>query len=102
MAAAGLPHGSFQESKRETWELGRVEFMIDEWPWLEPYIEVEAGSEQEVRAMAKQLGFDRENAVFGDVMVVYRAQYPHLSETQTVGSIPEVRFGAPLPEMLQK
>lgn len=32
LAAAGLPHKSFQESRRETWELDHVEFMIDEWP----------------------------------------------------------------------
>lgn len=101
LATAGLPHGSFQESKRETWELNHVEFMIDEWPWLEPYIEIEASSEEEVRAMAERLGFDWEKAVFGDVMVAYRAQYPHLTETQTVGTLPEVKFGAPVPEMLK-
>jgi adenylate cyclase, class 2 len=40
--AVGLPTKSFQESKRETWELDGVEIVIDEWPWLDTYIEIEA------------------------------------------------------------
>lgn len=101
LAAAGLPHGSFQESKREIWRLGDVEIVIDEWPWLNPYIEVESTSVQMVRDFSEQLGLDWSDAVFGDVMAAYRAQYPHLKETDTVGNIPEVRFGDPLPELLQ-
>lgn len=101
-AAAGLPHGSFQESKRETWKFEDVEIMIDEWPWLSPYIEVESTSIEKVKDFSERLGFGWGDAVFGDVMAAYRAQYPHLKETDTVGNIPEVRFGDPLPELLQK
>lgn len=100
LAAAGLPHGSFQESKRETWTLGDIEIMIDEWPWLAPYIEVESTSVERVKDFSEQLGFKWSDAVFGDVMAAYRAKYPHLKETDTVGNIPEVRFGDPLPELL--
>ena len=32
LAAAGLPHGSFQETKRETWRLGSTEIVLDVWP----------------------------------------------------------------------
>lgn len=101
LAAAGLPHGSFQESKRETWTYGNVEIVIDEWPWLEPYIEIEATSENEVRRFSERLGLSWENAVFGDVMVAYRAQYSHLTDRDTIGNIPEVRFGAELPDLLK-
>ena len=101
LTAAGLPHGSFQESKRETWELDHVELMIDEWPWLKPYIEIEAGSEQEVRPMAERLGFDWNDAVFGDVMAAYRAQYPHLSKEQSVGDVAEMTFDGPTPDMFK-
>ena len=41
---AGLVYGSLQESRRETWKLGEVEIVIDEWPWLNPYIEIEGPS----------------------------------------------------------
>lgn len=101
LAAAGLTHGSFQESKRETWRLDTVEIVIDEWPWLEPYVEVEAQSEAEVRQFSEKLGLSWDEAVFGDVMAAYRAQYPHLREQDTVANIPEVKFGDPLPELLK-
>ncbi len=92
---------SLQESKRETWRLGTTEIMLDEWPWLKPYLEIEGGSEAAVRKTASQLGFDWSDAVFGDVMTAYRAQYPHLGKGQTVGRISEVKFGDPLPELFQ-
>jgi adenylate cyclase class 2 len=101
LAAAGLPHGSFQESKRETWMLDGAEVVIDEWPWLQPYIEVEGESVEHVKEVSAKLGFNWDDAVFGDVMAAYRQQYPHLTEQDTVGNIPEVRFGAPLPDLLK-
>lgn len=96
-----LPYRSFQESKRETWKLEDVEVVLDEWPWLKPYLEIEGESEERLKIVATQLGFDWQNAVFGDVMAAYRAEYPHLTEKDTVGNITEVRFGDPLPELLK-
>lgn len=101
-AAAGLSHGSFQESKRETWTLDGAEVVIDEWPWLNPYIEVEGESEEHVRTVSKLLGLEWDDAVFGDVMVAYRHQYPNLGEHDAVGNLPEVRFGDPLPDILMR
>lgn len=101
LAAAGLPHGSFQESKRETWKLGTTEIVLDLWPWLKPYIEIEGESEDDIKSVAQKLGLDWSSAVFGDVMAAYRVQYPHLGLNDTVGSIAEVRFGNPLPPLLK-
>src|SRR5690606_22869977 len=101
LKSAGLPYRSFQESKRETWKLGDAEIVLDEWPWLNPYVEIEGNSEAHVREISEQLGFDWENALFGDVMAAYRVQYPHLTEKDTVGNILEVKFGDPLPELLK-
>ena len=78
-----------------------TEIVLDEWPWLKPYIEIEGESEAELRTVAVQLGLDWSGAVFGDVMVAYRAQYPYLTEKQTVGRVAEVRFGDPLPDLLR-
>ena len=99
---AGLPHGSFQESKRENWELNGVEIMLDEWPWLNPYVEIEADSEDKVKDTAAKLGFEWNDAVFGDVMAAYRVQYPHLNDRDTVGNIKEVKFNLPLPDLLKR
>lgn len=101
LGAAGLEHRSFQESKRETWRHGAVEVVIDEWPWLAPYIEVESISETEVKAFSEKLGLDWDTAAFGDVMVAYRAQYPHLAEKDTIATIPKAKFGDPLPELFK-
>lgn len=102
LAQAGLPAHTSQQTKRETWHLGKVEIMLDEWPWLQPYIEIEGESEEVLRQVADQLGFDWKDAVFGDVMAAYRAEYPHLGLKDTVATLAEVNFGDPLPELLQK
>lgn len=98
---AGLVYGSLQESRRETWKLGEVEIVIDEWPWLNPYIEIEGPSEELVVSTSEKLGFNWTDAIFGDVMAAYRVQYPHLGMDDTVGNLPEVRFNDPLLELLK-
>ena len=101
LAAVNLPYHSFQESKRETWHCDNVEIVIDEWPWLNPYIEIEADGVMAVKDFAKKLDLNWNEAVFGDVMAAYRVQYPHLTERDTVGDLPKVRFGDPLPDLLK-
>lgn len=98
---AGLPFKSFQESKRESWEFNSCMIELDEWPWLDPYIEIEGPNSEEVKQTALKLGFQWDDAVFGDVMAAYRQQYPHLTEKDTVGNIPNVRFGDPLPDFFK-
>lgn len=92
-----LEHRTFQESKRETWKYGDVEVVIDEWPWINSYIEIEGESEDSVRQAAKELGFDWEDAVFGSVDVIYVREYPNMS-VRGVIDIKEVRFGDPVPK----
>jgi adenylate cyclase class 2 len=96
MLASGLAVRSMQESKRETWKIDGVEIVLDEWPWLNPYIEIEADDESFIKKVAADLGFNWDQAVFGDVMVAYRAQYPHLNLNDSVGKIQEVRFNDPM------
>lgn len=98
---AGLAYGSLQESRRETWKLGEVEIVIDEWPWLNPYIEIEAPSEELVISTSEKLGLSWSDAIFGDVMAAYRVQYPHLRLSDTVGNLSEVRFNDPIPDLLK-
>jgi len=98
----GLTLKSHQESKRETWKLDACEIVLDEWPWLDPYIEIEGPDQITVQATAKKLELKWDDAVFGDVMVAYRAQYPFLSDKITVSDVREVRFGDPLPEILRE
>lgn len=94
---AGWEYKTFQESKRETWHLGDVEVVIDEWPWLEPYIEIEASSEEKVCAAAETLGFDWKDALFSHIDAAYRLKYDFAPGFRGVIDLKEVRFSDPLP-----
>lgn len=71
-----LKQKAYQESYRETREIDdKVFFMLDEWPWLKPFIEIEWESEEIVREYSKKLWFDYENAwFFGAVDELYLAE----------------------------
>lgn len=92
-----LHYHTFQESKRETWKYGDVEVVIDEWPWIPPYIEIEADTEEAVTRAASELGFDWKAAVFGSVDVIYNLKYPNMT-VRGVIDIKEVRFDQPVPK----
>lgn len=93
---AGWDYTTFQESRRETWRLGDVEIVIDEWPWLQPMVEIEADSEEKVRQTAAELGFDWADALFGSVDVVYSRDYPDMT-IRGIIDVKEARFGDPVP-----
>src|SRR3989344_4356730 len=58
LETVGAAKKAYQESKRELWKLDNIEITIDEWPFLEPFIEIEGHSEYEVKNVAAKLGFD--------------------------------------------
>lgn len=97
LEASGMKFHTYQESRRETWKLGEAEVVIDEWPWMPPYIEIEGRSEAMVRQAAKTLGCDWQDAVFGGADVIYQMLYDMSDGVRGVIDIPEVRFGTPLP-----
>ena len=96
LKVAGWHYITYQESRRETWRLGDVEVVIDEWPWLQPMIEIEGDSEEVVRAAADKLGFDWDEAVFGSCDVVYHRDYPNMT-VRGIIDIKEARFSDPVP-----
>jgi adenylate cyclase class 2 len=102
--AIGLQVHSFQESKRETWQLGEVEVVLDEWPWLKPYIEIEGPSEEAIKHVAEKLGFSWSDAFYGSTTVAYIVEYPgiNMDQNETIGLIPEIKFDLPLPEFLEQ
>jgi len=101
LVALGIESFSYQESKRETWHLDDVEVVIDEWPWINPYIEIEGPSEEGIKAAAAKLGFDWEDARYGSVDTVYMAQYPKMTKTDSIALVPIVKFDDPLPQYLK-
>lgn len=93
---AGWHYTTYQESRRETWKYQGVEVVIDEWPWISPYIEIEGETQEEVRAAAAELGFDWDEAMFGSVDVIYNRDYPDMT-VRGVIDVREVRFADPVP-----
>ena len=71
----GCEQKAYQETKRETWSLDGVCITIDEWPFLEPFVEVEGDSEDQVREVAEKIGFDYLKAKFCSVDVLYGEKY---------------------------
>lgn len=101
LQSIGMALKSEQESKRETWHIGNCEVVLDEWPWIRPYIEIEGPSQEALKATAAQLGFNWGDAVFGSVTSAYRAEYA-IPEKLSIGENPRISFGDPVPEWLQK
>ncbi len=100
--AMGMFKFSVQETKRETWKLGDCQIMIDQWPWIDPYIEIEGPSEAAIRKVAEDMGKKWETAVFGSVASVYRMKYPDILPEEKISSIAEVRFDVPPPDWFTK
>jgi len=69
-----------QESMREIWMLDGVEICIDEWPFLEPFVEVEGESEEKVKQVSEKLGFDYSKALFCAVDTLYANKYEVTTE----------------------
>lgn len=100
LKALGLINHSTQESKRETWHYKDVEVVLDEWPWVDTYIEIEGPTEAAIQKAAKELGFKWEEAEFGSVDDVYKAQFTKMTEADSIGEVADVSFGQDLPQYL--
>lgn len=102
----GLKRETYQETKRETWKLGNVEVVLDEWPWIDPFVEIEGPSEQAVRDTAQKLGFEWQDALFGGVATAYLDKYKNMGDPADAAVIinrktPVIRFEDPVPELFR-
>lgn len=87
----GFKQKSYQETKRELWLLDEAEITIDEWPYLEPFIEVEAKSEEDVKKVCSKLGLDYSKALFCPITVLYSMKYG-IPEKIINNQIPKITF----------
>ncbi len=94
----GLVVHSYQETYRESWQVNGVEVEFDEWPWLDPYIEVEGENEKAVRELVSKLGYTWEQAVPGDVVQIYQDVFD--IEDWEISRKTEIKFG-PIPDWLE-
>lgn len=75
--------------------------MLDEWPWLPTYIEIEGPTEAAIKETAHKLGFDWADAKFGSVDTAYLDEYTKMTERESIGDLPKVEFGKSVPNWLQ-
>jgi len=87
----GCVKKSYQENKREVWELDGVEIMLDEWPYLDPFVEVEGKSEEDVKRVCEMLGFDYGEAIFDSITKLYALKYG-IPEDFLNNEIPRICF----------
>jgi adenylate cyclase class 2 len=87
----GCKEKAFQESRRELWRLAGTEVTIDEWPFLEPYIEVEGPSEAIVKEVSEKLGFDWKDAKFCATGTLISEKYS-ISEDIVNNKTPRIVF----------
>lgn len=101
LSQIGCQRKAYQENKRELWMLDGVEITIDEWPFLEPYIEIEGRSEEVVRGVVQKLGLDYSKAMFCSADTIYSKKY-NLPEDVFNNKISEVIFGKENPFLKYK
>lgn len=95
----GLVQQSYQETRRESWTLDDCEIELDEWPWIKPFLEIEAPDENMLKSTAKKLELDFAEAVHGSVEIAYQAEYNVTDEE--VDHWEEILF-TPVPKWLEE
>ena len=99
LLAIGMRVKSTQMKKRELWKFGSTELMIDTWPWIPTFLEIEGVSEKEVHEVADMLGMDWSKAMFGGVARIYAKYFT--VENEEIDRCALIEFSE-TPEWLEK
>jgi adenylate cyclase class 2 len=94
--AQGFESTAYQENTRETWTKPNVEGLeitIDTWPGLNPYVEIEAPSENAVKFFAEELGYDFSQGLAGGSEIIYQLELG--IDKNIIKSLPEITFANP-------
>ncbi len=75
LAAAQLRSASYQETRREAWQLEGVEVTIDTGPCIATFVEIESDSEEKLKLVSKKLDLDWAQALYGSVEPAYQKYY---------------------------
>lgn len=90
--AIGMQRKSYQETRRERWQLNNIEITLDTWPWIPTFLELEGPDESKLKDIAQRLELDWQDALFGSVENVYQTYYT-LTEEE-IRSWPEITFSS--------
>ena len=95
LVVLGCERKSYIENKRELWKIEDVEITLDEWPFIEPFVEIEADSEEKVKKISKLLGFDYSQALFGSTDIITQKKYA--LSAQVINKISFIAFDSENP-----
>jgi adenylate cyclase class 2 len=87
LVALGLTPRSYHENYRTIYKLKGADIMVDEWPHIPPYLEIESSSPELVITALKGLGFKPEDASSLDVSSIFEQKYKI-----DIDNMPEFRF----------
>ena len=87
--------GNVQFANCGIWEFGNCQIMLDQWPFLEPFIEIEGDNQEDVQAAVESLGFNWDQAIFDSVDYFYSQKYS--VDRDFVNKIPCIKFDMPNP-----
>lgn len=90
LEAVGLKIKAEQESRREVWRYKGCEIMLDTWPWIPEYVEVEGPTASKVKACSTELGLKWDEAMFDSTDAIYQKYY-EVTRTE-ISTIP-IKFG---------
>ena len=89
-----LKKKAYQETYRETWTIDdEVEIMLDIWPGLNPFIEIESHSESIVKKYTELFWFDYDEWIFWSVDQVYLQETGILPDV--INNLKEITFDNP-------
>ncbi len=71
LGVLGFTPKSYQENKRTSFILDGAQVEIDTWPRIPPYLEIEAGSKDEVIRVARLLGYEEIELTGENTIMVY-------------------------------
>ena len=76
LLSCGLKEKSYIETKREKWSHPLAkEIVIDHWPGLEPYMELDCENEQKLQKLIKYFNFDNSKITYDGVDKLYFKKY---------------------------
>lgn len=84
LESIGLTEKFYQENRRVRWVKGDIEFDIEYWPLLEPYLEIESTSNDKVLEGVQLLGLDPEEQKIYSNFQMYHAKGIDLRDYQRI------------------
>ncbi len=91
LEGAGLLRTSYQENFRTTWLVRNSEVVIDEWPALEPYIEIESPSIEELKEVSKLLNLEFSSRLIVSTDELYAKTY-RISKEKALALISNITY----------